>query len=241
MGLSISDFLGSSSNSNSSSGIFGSSSILGDYAMIKNGSYKKLMKAYYSNESSSSVSSDDAKKETSALTKLNTDAKELKDAASKLLSTGEKSVFNKVTKTDEDGNTTTGYDTDAIYKAVKGFVDSYNSVVEQADKVSDDKSKDRVVSMIKNTGLNANLLDKIGITIGDDYKLTIDEEKFKAADMNTAKTLFNGAGSFASNVSNQSSFLMRQAMEAANKNSNYTSSGTVDASSLIGSMFNTEG
>ncbi len=37
------------------------------------------------------------------------------------------------------------------------------------------------------TKANSNMLSKVGITIGTDNKLSIDETSFKKADMNTVK------------------------------------------------------
>lgn len=47
-------------------------------------------------------------------------------------------MFNKVEKTAEDGTKTQEYDRDAIYKAVKSYVDDYNSLLDRAD---DSKTK----------------------------------------------------------------------------------------------------
>ena len=107
---------------------------LSDYASIKNGSYGKLMKAYYSpghrsgNEVSSLVEQKNqrttaaAKDSAKTLSSIESAAEELKKSADTLTAKGSKSVFNKVdieTK-DENGvtSTTKGYDTNAIYKAV---------------------------------------------------------------------------------------------------------------------------
>ena len=40
------------------------------------------------------------------------------------------------------------------------------------------------------------ILSKVGISVGSDNKLTVDEDKLKNADMTTVKSLFEGRGSF---------------------------------------------
>ncbi|MCR5665720.1 MAG: hypothetical protein K6G01_02720 [Eubacterium sp.] len=242
MSISISSLFSSLSGSSSTTNYFDYSS-LSDYNMIRNGTYYKLMKSYYAQEDSSSTSdstSDDTT-ETNALTRMYTDATDLKSSAKELLSSGSDSVFNKVATTDEDGNTTYDYDTDEIYEAVKSFIDDYNSVVAEGDNVSTDSVTSPVISMIKTTSVNSSLLSQLGITIGDDYQLSIDEETFKNADMSVAKSLFNGAGSYAYTISSYASSIATNALSATGSYTSYTSSGSsyVSASSALGSILDT--
>lgn len=121
---------------------------------------------------------------------IESDAKSVEKSVAALQETGDKSLFNEVTKTDENGNKTTGYDTDAIYKAVKNFTDSYNSLIDEVGN-SNTKSILRAgASMVNVTEANRKSLSDIGISIGADNKLTIDEEKFKKADMSKVKAMF---------------------------------------------------
>ena len=130
----------SSSASNALSGNW-----LADYASIKNGSYGKLMKAYYAKDSgdSKTAASTITKKDTAtdtakkALAKVETTTDALKESADALLATGKKDLFTQkdITTKDENGveSTTKGYDTDAIYSAVNSFVTNYNSVMAAVD------------------------------------------------------------------------------------------------------------
>ena len=103
--------------------MFGTSDLLGisysDYATIQNGSYTKLMKAYYTKEASgdSSSSSDSSK----TLANIESAAEDLKKASETLRTNGDKSLFTKKQTTDKDGNVSYEYDTDKIYKAVSDF------------------------------------------------------------------------------------------------------------------------
>ena len=152
----------SSSASNALSGNW-----LADYASIKNGSYGKLMKAYYGKENTASktAASDITKKDTTketakkALAKVETATDALKESADTLLATGKNDLFAQkdITTKDENGieTTTKGYDTSAIYNAVNSFVKNYNSVMAAVDDVSDTTVNNRTVSLGNTTIANS--------------------------------------------------------------------------------------
>lgn len=241
------------SSNNVTSSIFGSSSSsssfsLSDYALIKSGSYGKLMKAYYSQDSSSSsssavsklVSSSSSSDQATTITALKSSSDKLTEAASDLVATGKDSLFTEkdITTKDENGveTTTQGYDKDAIYKKVSEFVDAYNSLLTAAGKSDNSKVLSTGANMTTMTAANEDMLAKIGITIGEDNKLSVDESAFKNADMNTVKTMFNGVSSYAYNVQTKASFINMYAKEDAAKtsgiyaqnalyNNSYSSSG----------------
>ena len=50
--------------------------------------------------------------------------------------------------------------------------------------------------MVNYTRANADLLKKIGISVGSDNKLTVDDDKLKASDMAVVKSVFKDSGSF---------------------------------------------
>lgn len=225
---------------------------LSDYAAIKNGSYGKLMKAYYnSDKASDSVNSlasksnnktatEEAKKK---LTKVENATDALKESADALLKTGKDSLFNKkeITTKDENGVETTkeGYDVDAIYKAVNSFVTDYNDVISAVDNSNNERVVDKAVSMANATVSNANLLKKIGITINEDSTLSIDKDAFAKADMNTVKTLFNGTGTYGYRVSAHASMINFTAGNESTKVGIYNTRGAVTDTYSSGSLFDT--
>ncbi len=226
------------------------SNFLVQYASIKNGSYAKLLKAYYSESSNSAVNSLASKSttstvsgaETKALTKVESTTDSLKDSADALLVKGSKSLFatKDVVTGDENGVETTakGYDTDAIYKAVSSFVDDYNAVIEAANDVSSKTVINRTASMVNATAVNEKLLNKTGITINEDNTLSLDKETFESADMATVKSLFNGNGSYAYRVSAQASMINFAADQAASRSALYTTNGTYNNTYSTGVLFN---
>lgn len=230
----------------------GSMNFLSDYASIKNGSYGRLMKAYYgtgaSHRASKEVSSVVEKKTTSAakdsvetLSSIESAAEGLKKSADTLTAKGSKSLFNKVdieTK-DENGVTSTrkDYDTNAIYKAVSNFVDDYNTVVKKAGAAESTSIQNRVKSMTFATSANEKLLSQVGISINEDKTLSVDEKAFKAADMTTVKTLFSGNASYADRISAQATMLDNQANREATKADTYNFNGNYNNAYTAGGIF----
>ena len=179
----------------------GSAFSLSDYAAIKNGSYGKLLKAYYAQQDAEKASSGGDSVQKSTLMKSGADAlKKSADALNNDELWEKKKIKKKDEKTGEEIEVE-DYDWDAITKAVKSFVEDYNDVVEQA---GDSNSKDVLRNAVWLTGItesNENMLSKIGITVGKGNKLELDEEALKKADISTFKTLFTGHNSFADKVS----------------------------------------
>lgn len=216
---------------------------LSDYASIKNGSYLKLMKAYYKSDANDAVKKlagdKVTKEESQKLTKVQSSTDALKESADALMSTGSDSLFEKinVTTKDEFGNETTTqqYDVEKIYKAVGDFVKNYNSVVDAVDASGNEKISDRAVTLANNVVANLKSLNKMGITIDTDMKLSINKEEFEKADMNTVKNLFNGIGSFSYQVSAQASLINYAAQRATS--ATYTGTGTFSSGYNTGSLF----
>lgn len=181
---------------------------LGDYAAIKNGSYKKLLKAYYAKQDAekSAVSGDSMKK--SALMKSSADA--LKKSANAL---NNEALWEKK----ED------YDWDAITKTVKSFVDDYNSVVKLA---GNSDSKDVLRNAVWMTGMteaNDNLLSKAGITVDKGNQMELNEDVLKKADIRTLKMLFTGHNSLADKIATKANSISNA---AARTSGTYKSNGT---------------
>lgn len=226
------------------------SNFLADYASIKNGSYGKLMKAYYGVNSSDSVKklagntmkNQVSQEEKTALTKVQTTTDALKESADVLLENGSKSVFAQkdITSKDENGveKTTKGYDVEGIYKAVNDFVTNYNSVIKAAEASEKEAVVNKTTSLANSTFANIKMLNKIGITMNEDSTLSVDKDTFTKADMGTVKTLFNGNGSYGYRASAQASLINFSADREATRNSTYTVSGTLNNAYTSGNLFN---
>lgn len=230
----------------SSTGVSGQNNFLADYASIKNGSYSKLLKAYYNKtgnaqsvvKQSTSTSKDSAQ----TLSSIQSSTDSLKESADALLAKGNKSLFaqKEITSKDENGveTTTKGYDTDAIYKAVNTFVKDYNSVIKATSDSNSSNINTRTQSMITATDAHSKLLGKLGITINKDHTLSIDEETFKEADMSTAKSLFNTTGAYGYRMSAQASLINFAADSESAKANTYNSNGFYSSNYSSGNLFN---
>lgn len=217
----------------------GTSSWLSDYASIKNGSYGKLMKAYYGKNSSDSVkkmaqntevnrNQKTALSETAkAYTKVQSTTDALKESADALLAKGKDSLFAKDRQ-----------DQDKIYSAVNAFVQDYNQVLSAADDVDNNTIANRVDSMVNTTSVNAKLLGQVGITINQDNTLSLDKEAFLKADMSRVESLFGSTGSYGYSVSASASMINYNADYALSKADTYTFNGSYNSAYNTGALFN---
>lgn len=236
--------LNTGKNSNASSGL---SSLLTEYSNIQSGSYRKLLNSYYSdggkkaNSTSSknninniSTSNDSTKK----LKSIKEDANTLSETSKALIATGKKSVFQKIDKKDESGKTVKSYDVDSIYKSVKSFVEDYNDLIESTEESNTKSVANNINSMLTSTKANTSLLKDIGIKINSDYTLSIDEETFKNSDMSKVKSLFNGTGSYAYQVSVKASMININVSNEINKSNTYTNGGIYSYNYSSGDIYN---
>lgn len=254
----FSSMMGTGSSGNILSSFYSS---LGDYAAIRNGSYAKLVKAYYAQQADDSdktsakkstdvVSTDEALAGVTGTTTANSTSEErkeyatiktganaLKADASDLLTRGTKSMFRQVdVKDEETGETSKAYDTDKIYNAVKKFTDDYNSLIESAGKALNSSILQKNTSMIRTVASYEKDLETVGITINSDNTLSIDEEKFKAANVVDIKNLFNTSSSLGESVFQSAAEIENLASSAASNNSLYDSSASY--SYTAGSLYN---
>lgn len=207
-----------------------------DYAMIKNGSYGKLMKAYYAKQDADKLSQFGDSSKT--LTLMRSSADSLKKSAEALgdASLYEKKKFKK--KDEETGEEieVEDYDWDAITKAVKTFVDDYNSVVEQAGNSETKNVLRNAAWMTSITEKAGNLLSKVGITVGKGNKLEFDEEALKKKttlgesgieldNISTLKSVFTGYGSFASQIAQKASAISSAAARTKGVDKTYNKNG----------------
>lgn len=232
------------SSKSTGSGLFGIN--LSEYASIHSGSYGKLMRSYFSMDSTKGTSKSDdstkntiedlatttstSKDSTKTLAAIESDAKELTDSAKALYTRSNNKVFTK----DSGGS----YDTDKIYKAVKRFADDYNSMLDTAGKSSTNRISRSVSSMKNETSYNEKPLKEIGITVDEKTgKLSVDETTFKSADTEKIKNLFNGTGSYAYSVATKAAMTESYAKSEAAKSNTYTKNGTYNYNYNSGNIF----
>ena len=213
---------------------------LADYASIQNGSYQKLTKSYYA-KAEKEESTTTSKESTKTINAVLSDSDSLKESADALIKKGSDSLFSKkdVTTTATDGTKTTayGYDLDAIYKATSDFVNDYNNMLDSSAKSSDKGVLLQASNMTSATSMQSKLLAEAGVTIGSDNKLSIDQESFKKADINTLKTLFHDSNSLAYQVSARASQMNYYAQRQLSDTNTYNASGSFSGSGSSGSLY----
>lgn len=205
-----------------------SSFSLSDYASIKNGSYRKLLNAYYAKQNAEKASGSSDSSQT--LTRMQTGADALKKSAETLMDDSlweKKEITKKDEKTGEETKTL-DYDWEKITKAVKTFIEDYNTVVKQAGDSNATGVLRSAAWMTQKTKAYSSLLSQVGISITKDNTLELDEEALKESNGNTLKTLFSGNSSYVSQISQKASAISNAAA-GANKTASYTKNGTYKA------------
>lgn len=225
----------------------GNLNFLSDYASIKNGSYGKLMKAYYAKDAADKTASEGKDTETKknsistaadsakTLSEIEKAADTMKESADSLLVKGSKSVFRKK---NEKATVSEEYDTDAIYKAVSGFVTDYNDLLSKTSAASSKNLQSKADTLAAVTSANAKLLSRIGITVNSDSSLSLDEEVFKKSDMGMVKNLFGTTGAYGYKVSAQASMIDYTAAKESTKSNTYTANGTYSNVYSAGNILN---
>ncbi len=212
----MADTLFGSSNS-IFSGSFLSASNLGDLTMMRNGTYTKLLRSYYEkvDDSGSTKKSKSTGKDTEF---KNAVSEKLEKLTNRSTQATEESVTNKQlsnVKSSASGLETAAgalmemdFDTAAreeIYGKAKDFVKQYNSVLSSANQTDNVSISQSVTWMKNDTKAHEKMLGRVGITVGTDGTLSIDEEKFNKANLSDIK----------SQMSDSSSIVGRTAQRAA--------------------------
>ena len=112
---------------------------------------------------------------------------------------------------------------------VKSFVSNYNSTVNASKNLNSYSILQTTVWMTGAVKTSSGILDKMGISINEDNTLSLDEAKFKKAQLSTVKSAFS-SGSIASRISAKASSLSNQSANQIAENTGkktYTSSGTI--------------
>ena len=250
-------FSGLSTNSGSSF-----SGLLGEYNQIRNGTYGRLLKAYYSKynaDGSAKTSNADTVKNTNkektssdtvdSAKELNTVADAatlLQTAAIKLAAVkeGSASLYAKKTivDTNEDGTTSTrtDYDYDTLVNSVKSLVSAYNDTLDSVGTVASSSVQQKTEWVMDVTTQYKDTLSEIGISVDEDGRLALNEETFRGTDMLKIQDALEGTDSFTGVLARKASNLAGTAeLQATRAASAYTATGDTYAADAMnsGSIF----
>lgn len=190
-----------------SSGGFDGSSLLTDYAAIKNGSYGKMMKSYYAKLKTEEGEEDE---KTSA-----SKTKKVKDSSSASAASALYKSASKLGTLDYDDHSEENVQ--KITDAVSSFIKDYNSLMKSGAKSDNSTVQKQTDALYNSYYSNYKLFAKIGITMNSDRTLSLDEDSFKkgftddSGRAGTVKTLFGGIGSFADKAVDRASRIYRAA------------------------------
>lgn len=224
--------MSAANTSSSSAGEFN----LADYSSIKNGTYKKVLNAYYAQNAKKTTT--DTEKSLSQL-KLSADSlKESAEALSESSTLFEKKLMKKKDEKTGEEVEVMDYDREAIAKAVNSFVKDYNSFLDAAGKSDTKGVLQKTLWMTNMTKKNANLLGDVGIKIGKGNKLEVDEKALGEANIITLKNLFSGPNSFADKVARKGGQISNEAAGAiAKMMKTYSSNGTIPKVEASGNFY----
>lgn len=150
--------------------------------------------------------------------------KALSDSASKLYDSASK--LSSLSLKDME-------DTDTLVKKVTDFAENYNSTIDSLQKSNSVDALREGVNMKNTVGAFAGALKRIGITVGSDNKLTVDEDALKKADKNSVASVLGGNFSVTGRIAKRSEGISRSAMNKAMTTAfvdTYTNKGTASSS-----------
>lgn len=232
-----------------SGGSLGNLNFISDYASIKNGSYGKLMKAYYggTQSASSSVSGATAssgEKSSKSRTSNVLDrileekknpkvSKEAQEANAKLttglsdLKTSLSTLRNDSTYTDTSNGKSAA---DKVVSAVKAYVSDYNNVVSAAKGSTLTNKTAYVANMMSSTAANADKLSEIGISVNSNGTIELDEGMLKKAGTSKVQELFS-----AKDITSYGSTVASRLQFAGSVSGTNNASGSTETSSAAAS------
>lgn len=216
-------YLSSLFNNLTSGSLFGSVNFT-DYASLKNGSYKKLVKAYYAEQNESVKNESKASEKTNSVKSKNSQSID-KSAMSQVKNDADdlKAAVNKLASEDLWKKTNDSYDEEKIKDAVKTFVDDYNNTLSQSSKVNSKEVSMDVQFMSSLSGTMSKTLSKAGISVGIDGKLSVSDDSLKKADISSIKSLFTGKVSYGSQIADKAEQISK---DAVMNSSIYKNNGT---------------
>lgn len=126
-----------------------------------------------------------------------------------------------------------------VYKAFSAFVKDYNELIKNTDKSANSNVVNQASYLKSLINNNKSTFSKMGVTVNSDKSLSIDETKFKDADMSSVKSLFAGAYSVAEKMTDRVNSIYRYATQGDTLNKQiYDNNGGVNVPTM-GSMVDT--
>lgn len=159
-----------------------------------------------------------------AYEKMEKQAGTLKETAERLLDK-DNNIFDKAKESK---------DTKEVVKSVSDMIDAYNDTVKMLEKETGAINRLYLETLKSAAKGNASALKSVGVTIGEDGKLLVDEEKLSGASVDDLEKAFGPSGDFTSKVSYVAEKVEDNAATNLESISNqYTSGGNAYTSALL--------
>lgn len=128
-------------------------------------------------------------------------------------------------------------DTEAAASKIQSFVDDYNSFIGAVGESDNQSVLQKGVIMVNTAKVYSSALNRAGITVGSDNKLTFDKEKLSGVKAYELKSTF-GSGGFASKVS-QKAAQVERLQGSTGALFSYSNTVTPSYTYNIGALFST--
>ena len=102
-------------------------------------------------------------------------------------------------------------DKDKLLSNVKNFVEDYNTTVDSLQKSESVDALKKGVYMTNTAKAYSSALGRIGLRVGTDNKITLNEDTLKNADTNAVKSLLGGTYSFTSKAADKANQISKAA------------------------------
>lgn len=160
----------------------------------------------------------------------------IKEKATDFVSTGTELYRNRgLFDKDAKGE----YDTEQIIEEIGAFIKDYNDLMIAGENTKSSGISNAIKTLEGITNAYQDELKEIGVTVDkEDGTLKFDEDTFKKADMNAAKTLFIGTNSYVSEAVTKAVMVANQAETEANKSNTYTDNAIYSNNYNTGTIFN---
>jgi len=164
----------------------------------------------YINEANADTAAEDASKEVAA-----TNSRSLMDT---LKSVKSDELF--ATTKDAEGNER--YDTEKIMSATEDMIKYYNATLGAARNTGTVGVTGNLSSMVQKTAKSAGELSELGITVGSDGRLSLNEDTFRSADMSKAKETL---GKYATTIESDARLLNYYSQNSSEATTGYSADG----------------
>lgn len=120
------------------------------------------------------------------------------------------------------------YDKSALVKGVSNYVTAYNSTISNLASCGGSLNKSFKIEFVEAFKGSKEALEKVGITMGTDGKLVIDQNKLEAAKPEEIKSIFGATSEYVKNIASSVSSIDTIINKAlAMRSGNYNASGVM--------------